>query len=196
VDTFAQRPRSYAILDVLVFGIHLSVEPSEYSSEVRGELEAYLRRAREHTSARPRPASGELQMVHGAQVNYERLLVAIAASPVGHKVAAEYVEALRPCYEWEGYADCPERDARFADKYLAGNPGNPFTEYLPLLSAHRWLCAAEGYDYVKVSQEAARSRRNYEQRLAVALKSQGLLIRTAAAELSKRGKCHPGPRDP
>jgi len=109
---------------------------------------------------------------------------------------AAYVDSLRPCYEWEGYHDCPERDALFAEKYQQDHQDGPFRDYLPLLAAHRWLCAAEGYDYEKRPAEAARSRAAYARsraayarNLAVARASPVLLLRTAGEYLAQRARC-------
>ena len=70
-------------------------------------------------------------------------------------------------------------------------PNGPFSQYLPLLEAHRWLCAAEGYDSEKSPVEAARTRQSYLQALSVARRSTSLLVRTAAVELGTRARCHP-----
>lgn len=61
--------------------------------------------------------------------------------------------------------------------------------FLHLLAAHRWLCTAEAYDYEKEPQDAARSRRAYEEAIRTARQSGSLLIRTAAEELRIRGRC-------
>jgi hypothetical protein len=128
-------------------------------------------------------------MVYESQVGYERRLVAVSSNGTAAKLASEYVDRLKPCYEWEGYHDCPEREARFADEYQAANPDSPFNAYLPLLSAHRWLCAAEAFDFEQRPADAVRSRRQYEQSIVVALLSPTILIRTAAERLSVRGGC-------
>jgi hypothetical protein len=130
-------------------------------------------------------------MVHSAQLSYETRLAAISDDPRAPGLAQAYVTRLRPCYEWEGFHHCPEAEAEFADKYQVENPGSPFSAYLPLLSAHRWLCAAEGYDDEMKPSDAARSRRLYEQRLALARQSKVLLIRSAAERLAERGRCQP-----
>jgi hypothetical protein len=101
------------------------------------------------------------------------------------------VDALRPCYEWEGFHDCPEREALFAERYLLDHPQSPFRDFLPLLAAHRWLCTAEGYDYEQKPAEANRARRAYENALNMsAAGSRSPLMRTAAEELKARGRCH------
>jgi len=136
-----------AILDVLVFGLHMPIDPSRYPTELRVEVQQYLRRAAGYIPKRAVPSTAEMGMVYGAQVSYETRLVAHSDDPRAATLAQDYVTRLRPCYEWEGFHDCPERDASFADEYQAANPNGPFSNYLPLLAAHLWLCAAEGYDY-------------------------------------------------
>ena len=187
----AQRPANPAdgVLDVLVWGTHMSIDPAAYSQPLRAEVERHLRRAMAYVSKRPVPSYPEGEMVQAAQVMSERRLAAVSDDPRAPALAAAYVDGLRPCYEWEGFHDCPEHEAEFADEYQAAHPGGPFSTYLPLLAAHRWLCAAEGYDYENDPTEAARSRRNYQQRVSTAQKSRVLLIRTAADRLAARGRC-------
>jgi hypothetical protein len=178
-----------ALLDVLVWGTHMPIDPKDYSSVLRAEVEQFLRRAKAYRSKRAKPSRSDAQMAHTAQVIYERRLAAVSNDPRGSALAVAYVKSLRPCYEWEGYHDCPESEALFADKYQAAHPKGPFSEYLPLLAAHRWLCSAEAYDYEKQPADAERSRRLYEERLSTARGSRVLLIRAAAERLAERGKC-------
>jgi hypothetical protein len=179
-----------ALLDVLVWGTHMSIAPATYPPALRAELEVHLRRSMRYVSKRRVPQYPEGEMVQNAHVNYERRLVALSDDPRAPALAAAYVDNLQPCYETEGFHDCPEREAEFADEYQATHRDGPFSTYLPLLAAHRWLCTAEAYDYEKRPTEAARSRRNYEQRLSTARKSKVLLIRTAGERLAARGRCH------
>jgi hypothetical protein len=179
-----------ALLDVLVWGTHMSIDPAAYPPALRAEVELHLRRSKAYVTKREIPPYPEGEMVQAAQANYERRLVAISNDREAPALAAAYVDNLRPCYEWEGFHDCPEREAEFADEYQAAHPNGPFSEYLPLLAAHRWLCTAEGYDYEQQPTEAARSRRNYQQRVSTAQKSRVPLIRTAAERLAARGRCH------
>ena len=149
-----------------------------------------LRRSRAYESQRREPVrSSELEMLHAAQVRYERLLVSMADDSRVPALAATYVDQLRPCYEWEGYHDCPEREASFAIDYMKMNPDGPFTAYLPLLAAHRWLCTAEAYKYEKRPDAAVRSRRAYEEALSIARGSRAVLVRTGAEALQMRGRC-------
>jgi hypothetical protein len=181
------------LIDVLVWGPLSSVDVTVYAPDVRAALERLLRRAQSYRSPRPVPkGSREEPMIYEAQVRYQRLLVAFADDPKARAAAVSYVDRLKPCYEWEGFHDCPEREALFAIEYLNANPSGPFNEFLPLLAAHRWVCAAEAYDHEKRPADAARGRRAYESALATARLSTDVLVRAAAAALGARGRCRAG----
>jgi hypothetical protein len=187
------KPR-YQLLDAVVFHAFLlpPTDRATYPPDVRALLQEHARRAQAYRP-RPRPADarrpGLMDMVYDARENYERRLVASANTTSVDRLAQEYVDALRPCYEWEGYHDCPEREASFAEQYLSRNPTSPFRDVLTLLAAHRWICAADGYAYEEKPDDAARSRLAGERLLAASLKAQSLLIRIAAQELRARGRC-------
>lgn len=187
---------SDSLVDVLVWGADLQIDPSAYSPAVKKALERHLSRSKAYRSKRARPVrslplnSGLESMVYDSEVRYERKLVAVSDDPQAPALAAAYVDSLRPCYEWEGYHNCPESEATFATEYQAAHPGGPFSAYLPLLAAHRWLCAAEGYEYEKQPEGAARSRREYERAISTAQRSPDLLVRSAAERLKMRGRCN------
>jgi hypothetical protein len=136
----------------------------------------------------------EPHMLHAKHQQYQRLLFSIAASPDAAARAQDYVRRLNPPYEWEGLPDGPEREARFAESWLASEPDSPFRRYLPLLAAHRWLCAAEAWDFQgsdNGQQKAAASREAYKRHLAAAQASAEPLIRAAATALDATGRCLP-----
>jgi len=196
VNAPAQRARESAadaLLDVLVWGAEQRIDPTVYPPEVGAELERHVRRFHQYQSRRARPQqAGAFQLVYAAQVGYERRLVAVTNSPDAPMLAMEYVDALRPCYEWEGYHDCPEREAIFAIEYQRAHPHGPFSDYLPLLAAHRFVCAAEGYEYEQRPEGARRSRLAYEQAVATARGSANPLVRSAADALLARPRCFSG----
>ena len=43
-----------------------------------------------------------MEMVFDAREDYERRLVAVAPSQGVERLAQQYVDELRPCYEWQG----------------------------------------------------------------------------------------------
>jgi len=177
------------LLDVLVWGAHMPIDPAAYPTALKAELDRYLRRSNAYLSTRTAPDSLEMIKLHDVQVSYERRLVAITVDAAAASLAAAYVDGFQLCSEWEGYHDCPEREALFADQYQAAHPRGPFSQYLPLLSAHRWLCVAEAYESEKRPADAARSRAAYEERVKIARASSVLLIRTAADRLASRARC-------
>ena len=188
-ETPGPRARD-ALVDLLVWGADQPLDLGAYSPEVKAELEKHLLRYKGYRSQRRRPVkAGALQLVHAAWVRYERKLVAVSGDPRAPALAAAYVDSLRPCYEWEGFHACPEREATFAAEYRTAHPGGPFSEYLPLLEAHRWLCTAGAYEYEQRPEDAARSRRVYEQTISTARHSKSLLVRLAAEGLTERGRC-------
>lgn len=185
----AQRLSQYKLLDAVVF--YGTPPTAGYAADVLRQMRQFAQRANSY-QPRPRPPKlgSEMTMVYAAREGYERKLVAAASASGSERLAQQYVDELRPCYEWEGFHDCPEREARFAEEHLAKNPNSPFAEFLRLLSAHRWVCTAEGYEREERPQDAVQARRSAEAPLAAALKAQSLLIRTAAQEQLARGRCH------
>jgi hypothetical protein len=178
------------LLDVIVFFAD-PVATEQYPPEVRLDLERYLQRLRAYRP-RPRPPGlgSEMAMVYAAREGFERKLVAGSEVAGVEPLAQQYVDRLRPCYEWEGFHDCPEREAVFADQYLAQNPDTPFREFLRLLAAHRWLCTAEAYDYEQKSAGAERARREFERAVTVVEASRSALMKAAAGELRATNRCH------
>ena len=180
----------YSLVDRLVWGTELTIDWTAYSPQVRAEAQRHGERFQSYGAERRLPdGSSVLTTVFAARLRYERRLAAVSNAPEARVLAAEFVERLMPCYEWEGYHDCPEHEARFAGEYQAANPNGPFRDYLPLLAAHRWLCTAEAYDYEERPDEATRSRREFESALSAARRSASLLVRTAAEELRTRRRC-------
>jgi len=189
------RPPTDVLIDLLVFGMYAvpgeSIDASAFPPDVRGHLKAQLARLRRFNSRLPKPRkpSPEIRMMHSAHVAYERRLAVVSADPRAPALAASYVQALRPCYEWEGFHHCPRDEARFAEEYLAKSPDSPFSAYLQLLAAQRWLCAAEGYEYGRQPEQAQAAKQRSQERLDVARRSPDALIRTAADALAERGRC-------
>ena len=186
-----QNPQR-AVLDVVVFYPDPPRDLDRYPLQVRQELRRFLERARAYRP-RPRPArlGSERRMVYAAREGYEGKLVASVDVADAPRLAQQYVDALRPCYEWEGFHDCPEHEAIFAEQHLRDRPDTPFRDFLRLLAAHRWLCAAEGYEHEQKPAEALRARRAYDDALKIAAADSGsALMTTAASELSTSGRCY------
>jgi hypothetical protein len=192
----ARQETPRGALDVVVFYADPPRDLDRYPLQVRQELRRFVERARAYRPRRrPGRLGSEMRMVYNVREGYEGKLVASAAVagaavPGTARLAQQYVDALRPCYEWEGFHDCPEREALFAEAYLRDHPDTPFRDFLRVLAAHRWLCTAEGYEYEQKPAEALRARRSYEEALKIATDSRSALMTTAANELKASGRCH------
>ena len=180
------------VLDVVVFYADTPRDLERYPLQVRQELQRFLERARAYRPrSRPARPGSEMGMVYAAREGYEAKLAASTAAAGAPRLAQDYVDALRPCYEWEGFHDCPEREALFAEQHLRDRPDTPFRDLLRVLAAHRWLCTAEGYEYEQKPSEALRARRAYEEALKIAtVDSRSALMTTAASELKASGRCY------
>lgn len=187
------RQQHDAVLDLLVWGLHVRTDSTTYPDNLNGEVRDYVRRAEAYEpQPLPKPLpSPEWKMVSSARIRYERKMAGLSDHPDAARLALEYVRELSPCYEWEGYHDCPEQEAEFADKYATAHPDSPFRAYLPLLAAHRWLCAAEGFGYEGKAEDSQRSLELFEARVSVARASSNAMIRTAADRLIERRRCLP-----
>jgi len=131
----------------------------------------------------------EFKMIAPVWAEYERRLVAISDDRKAAALARSYVDSLRPPYEWEGYHEGPEAEARFADAYRMKHPDSPFRELLPLLAAHRWACTEEAYTYESNPAAAARSDTSFLRALAVATNSSNPLVRVAGEHLRRTHSC-------
>jgi len=179
------------VLDAIVFYADPPLEVAEFAPDFREDLKRYSQRLRAYRP-RPRPPqlSSEMTMVYAAREGYEGKLVAASTASGVEQRAQEYVDTLKPCYEWEGFHDCPEREAIFAERYLADHPDAPFADLLRLLAAHRWLCVAEAYAYQQQPGSAEHARHEYQRALARAVQVELPLMRVAAEELKSSGRCY------
>jgi hypothetical protein len=195
----AQPDNGEAILTRLVYGCadERAPVPAESDRDVMARLRSFDERCKAFQARTPPPRAGsDYGMAALARWSYERRLFAVGTGDAAAE-AARYVAALRPCYEWEGFHDCPEREAVFAERYLKEHPASAFAAYLPLLAAHRWLCAAEAYEDeersgVPASKQGVghtRARLSFAQGLPAALASRDPLVRAAAETLKETGAC-------
>ena len=180
-----------SVLDAIVFYADPPSEVAQFPRDFREDLERYHQRLRAYRP-RPRPPQlgSEMTMVYAAREGYERKLVAASTRSGVEQLAQEYVDTLRPCYEWEGFHECPEREAIFAERYLIDHPDTAFAGFLRVLAAHRWLCAAEAYQYARQPGSAEHARHEYQRALAIAVKVESPLMRVAADELQSSGRCY------
>src|SRR5262245_47211444 len=61
-----------ALLDLLVWGTHMKINPEAYDATLKLEIQQYLRRALAYRSKGPLPLGGEPAMADDARIRYER----------------------------------------------------------------------------------------------------------------------------
>lgn len=196
----AQTPRVKALRDALVFGVFdaPNVEAITDPAAAARWVEVQRRAERSMSRLRPPPEpSGTMSMVWGKRQQYERLFNATAAVRgnrsddnlwVAEEVA-DFVEGMRPCYEWEGSSACPHREAEFAELWLRHHPQSSFAAFLPLFAGNRFLCAAEGFDYEKEPARATDARKRGIGYLTQAAAGKDPLFKLAATQMLANPRC-------
>lgn len=191
----SDRVHADALLDLLVFGPRNAwIDPTAYPRPVQTRLRAYLTRfeaLERRRPTKPPPHDPEEEMVQDARSGYAHRLAAFSSERNAERLAYEYVDELRPGYEDDGRHEGPVIEAQFAEKYLENHLKGPFGMFLPLLAAHRWICAAEAYSFEHDPEGERRARAAYALMLARARRSLDPMIRAAANALMARGMCLP-----
>lgn len=82
------------------------------------------------------------------QVKRERSIVALISQLGIKREAAAFVLLNPGCYEWEGMAECPQREAIFAETYLHTFPDTRLKPYLLLFLMHRYRAITECRDVI------------------------------------------------
>jgi hypothetical protein len=194
-----QSDAADAILKRLVFNCQepAAVATAERDSDITTRLRAVDERCNAFRARIPPPRTDSAEgLAANARWLYAQRLFAMSTGDTAAE-ATRYATALHPCYEWEGYHDCPEHEAVFADTYSKDHPTSPLAQYLPLLAAHRWQCAAEAYAYEqrnhvpagRGSVGMAEARRRAAADLATALRCADPLVRHGAETLKRTGSC-------
>ena len=198
-----QTERQKSVRDALLFGgfDYRNYEAIPDPAAAARWKEIQRRASMAMSRLRPPPShSGEFRMVWGKRQHYERLFNAVSTR-AGHRddelwvaeEVADFVEGMRPCYEWEGFSECPWREAEFADLWLRLHPHSRVAAYLPLFAGNRWLCAADGYDLEKEPAKAADARRRATERLKQAAAGKDPLFALVAKQMLADSRCLTSP---
>ena len=197
----AQRPKS--VRDALLFGGfgYSNYEAIADAAAAARWQEIQRRASFAMSRLRPPPEhAGAIKLVWEKRLHYERLFNAVSVRGglrddelwVAEE-AVDFVEGMRPCYEWEGFSECPWREAEFADVWLRLHPRSRFAAYLPLFAGNRWICAADGFDLEKESAKAADARRRATDRLTQAAAGKDPLFALVAKQMLADPRCFTSP---
>ena len=160
---------------------------SEFGDEMTPEEKVRLDEVRRRYGAAVKLANRRVEMsqrgiLTSFALRYELTLFAVGRGADAARDAATYFKELRPCYEWETGAECPEREALFAEAQIESG-SRSFGHVLPLMAAHLWTCAAE---FGSTQNAAERAKKMF----ALAATSDDPLARAAARVLQKRRTCY------
>ena len=195
-----QAARIPSVRDDLLFGLFGNTKVEALEEPAAAERWAVVneRAARAKSRLRQPPtASREIGMVWEKRRQYERLFNAVGVSLVASddsdvwiaEEAADLVGGMRPCYEWEGFSDCPLREAEFAVFWMGHQPRSAFIAFLPLFAGQRLLCAAEGFDYEEAPTKAAEARRRARLLLEQAAAGRDALFSYVAKQILAEPRC-------
>ncbi|MBO0862569.1 MAG: hypothetical protein J2P21_29530 [Chloracidobacterium sp.] len=113
----------------------------------------------------------------------EKGIVSLINSRDIEKEATDYARSATLAYEWEGFADGPLDEARYAEDYLGRNPSSVIKPYLILFLAHRYRCAYECLEFEQKFDEQKAISEKYQQYLRMAREYPDRLVKLIAEDL-------------
>jgi hypothetical protein len=157
----------------------------------RGRLQRVLDR-RAAFKSRLQPGASDLHAV-AVEAKKRRLEAGICAlidAPEIQQLAADYAQAAKVLYEWEGKPDGPLAEATDAEDFLKRQPATPLAPYLYVLIAARQRAAFETMtpDAEKASMTAAAKKyRTFVQR---ARSAEDPIFRLLADDMDRQPYLH------
>jgi len=115
-----------------------------------------------------RALPGDAAPICDARRSVEKGIVSLINSKGIEKAAADYARSAKLYYEWEGFADSPLDEARYAEDYLGKNPAAVIKPYLILFLAHRYRCAYECLEFEQKFDEPKAVSDKYQHYLRMA----------------------------
>ena len=167
-DTPDLRGKLYKTIFVQGAGTLAVADLAAVPEPARGRLQRVLDRRAAFTS-RLQPGASDLQAV-AVEAKKRRLeagIFALIDAPEIQQLAADYAQAAKVLYEWDGKPDGPLAEATDAEDFLKREPATPLAPYLYVLIAARQRAAFETMkpDADKASMTAAaRKYRTFLQR--------------------------------
>jgi len=151
-DVFAQRPFAGKLYKSLFHEAPAaSIKTANLPEDLKRRLEEYKNRSlgfHSQSGAYRALPSDKAPICDPGRV-VEKGIVSLINGKGIEKAAAEYARSAKLYYEWEGFADSPLDEARYAEEYLERNPATMIKPYLILFLAHRYRCAYECLEFEK-----------------------------------------------
>ncbi len=156
------RPQP-ALADVALFcQLPLSsLNPADYSGDLRSCVEMYASAARRFLSKEPKAAEDE-QTIAPRRWRLERHIIAVVG-PSGKKGAKRFAGDVPLSLEWEGMSDGPLSEASYTEQWLERSPQSSIVPFLHVFAAYRYRAAFEtaSGEQSKSEISVAAARYNY-----------------------------------
>jgi hypothetical protein len=185
-DVFAQRQFAGKLYKSLFHDAPVaSIKTANLLEDLKRRLEEYKNRSLGFHSQ-----LGAYRALPGAKVPVcdpgrvvEKGIVSLINGKGAEKAAADYARGATLYYEWEGVADSPLDEAKYAEEYLERNPSTMIKPYLMLFLAHRYRCAYECLDFEKKFDEQKAVSEKYQHYLREAKEYPDRLVGLMAEDL-------------
>jgi len=202
-DTPDLRGKLYKTIFVQGAGTLAAADLAAAPESVRARLQRVLDRRVAFTS-RLQPGASDLHAV-AVEAKKRRLeagIVVLIDAPEIQQLAADYAQAAKVLYEWEGKPDGPLAEASDAEDFLKRQPSTPLAPYLYVLIAARQRAAFETMkpDADKASMTAAAKK--YRTFLQRARSAEDSIFRLLADDMDRqpyiyvKSEHHPRDFDP
>src|SRR5262245_28583378 len=185
-NVFAQRPFAGKLYKSLFHDAPVaSIKTANLPEDLKRRLEEYKNRSLGFHSR-----LGAYRALPGAKFPVcdpgrvvEKGIVSLINGKGAEKAAAEYARGATLYYEWEGIADSPLGEAKYAEEYLERNPPTMIKPYLILFLAHRYRCAYECLEFEKKFDEQKAVSEKYQHYLREAKEYPDRLVGLMAEDL-------------
>ncbi len=185
-DVFAQRLFAGKLYKSLFHDAPVAnIKTANLPEDLKRRLEEYKNRSLGFHSQ-----LGAYRALPGAKVPVcdpgrvvEKGIVSLINSRGIEKAAADYARSAKLYYEWEGFADSPLDEARYAEEYIGRNPATVIKPYLILFLAHRYRCAYECLEFEKKFDEQKAVSEEYQHYLREAREYPDRLVGQIAEDL-------------
>ena len=151
-DVLAQRPFDGKLYKSLFHDAPVTnINTANMPEDLKRKLEEYKNRSlgfHSQLSDRRALPSDKAPICDPGRV-VEKGIVSLINGKGIETAAADYARTAKLYYEWEGFADSPLDEARYAEEYLERNPATMIKPYLILFLAHRYRCAYECLEFEK-----------------------------------------------
>jgi hypothetical protein len=202
-DTPDLRGKLYKTIFVQGAGTLASADLAAAPEPVRARLQRVLDRRVAFTS-RLQPGASDLHAV-AVEAKKRRLeagIFVLIDAPEIQQLAADYAQAAKVLYEWDGKPDGPLAEATDAEDFLKRQPSTPLAPYLYVLIAARQRAAFETMtpDADKASMTAAAKK--YRTFLQRARSAEDSIFRLLADDMDRqpyiyvKSEHHPRDFDP